>query len=84
MTPLELTILIECCVCGKPGSNFSIEQWESDPSKDARDWFKGNGVIDENNIATPKGQAWLDFIRKTPCPVEQWVLPKECDNASEE
>lgn len=76
MTPLDLNVLIECCTSVEPGCNWYPEHWDSWAAQVTRTEFRLQGVIDDNNKATEKGKAWLEFICQTPMPIQEWKLPE--------
>lgn len=79
VSPLVIEIMIECATCSEPGSNIPDRMWNSEGAAHARDELRENGLIDDANAATERGRAWVDFICKTPLPVQTWVLPSRTE-----
>jgi hypothetical protein len=72
--PIKISFMLACYVSPEP-SRYVLGEWDSEAGIETRRWLQENGLIDENHRATPRGEAWVQFICDTPLPVSKWVMP---------
>lgn len=77
MSPLTITIMLECYTCAIPGTNVPPNIWDSDAARDVRAHLHSEKLIDRNFRATARGRAWVEFLIETPFPVCTWKLPTQ-------
>lgn len=66
--PIVLNFLIECHCAARPGANIWPGGWDSYAGQETRAWLKAEGLIDENERTTERGDAWLERLVTTPPP----------------
>jgi hypothetical protein len=74
MTPFHLEILLHYSYSNQPFERATASAHD----EVARDLVK-LGVLEvcgDGYQGNDKGRAWVDFMLKTPLPVQKWVLPE--------
>jgi len=75
MTPLAITIMLECCVCATPGSNVPDRIWNSLAAIETRSKLVDLGLIDPNTWrATMLGEAYVGALMTTPVPAPEMAF----------
>ncbi len=75
-SPLKIQIMLACYVSPNPQSIVVWSTWGSPAAKDIRNQLFDDGLIDEHERPTPRGNAWVEFLCATPLPVQSgWVRP---------
>ena len=82
LAPITIKFMLACYTTPEPGEHVGQEHWNSSAGLDARRWLADNGLIDGNDRATPRGEAWVKFICATPLPETVWVLPERARDAA--
>lgn len=72
--PIKISFMLACYVSPEP-HRYTLGDWNSEAGIETRQWLLENGLIDENNRSTEKGDAWVAFICDTPLPVAKWCMP---------
>lgn len=72
--PIKISFMLACYVSPEP-HRYVLGAWDSEAGIETRQWLRDNGLIDESDRATDKGEAWVQFICDTPLPVAKWVMP---------
>ena len=75
LAPIHITFMMACYTSHEPMAQLGERHWNSDGGKSTRKWLLENKLIDADNRATDRGDAWVGFICKTPLPVAEWILP---------
>ena len=80
-SPLTISIMLDCYTGGR-GLNIPEKIWESSAAEESRMWLLENGLIDRENKATERGNAWVEYICNVDLPVRVWKLPNEVFNGT--
>jgi hypothetical protein len=72
--PLCIEIMLACYYSTSPEEVFG-RRWNLQVIQDFRRWLIQNDLITEDHEATDRGRAWVDYICRTPLPVQTWSLP---------
>ena len=75
-SPLQIIIMLICYYSPKPVSEIDVSRWHSQAADEIREQLRRDGLIDDSNRATERGRAWVDYICRTPLPVQSWILPE--------
>ncbi len=75
LAPIHIKFMIACYTSPEPMAQLSERHWNSTAGVNVREWLLQQGLIDEHNKATERGEAWVEFICKTPLPEKKWILP---------
>lgn len=75
MTPLAITIMLECCVSDDPGANIRAGIWYSEAAAEARARLVKLGLIDAGTWrATTLGEAYVGALMTTPVPAPEMAF----------
>ncbi len=75
LAPIHITFMMACYTSLEPEAQLGERHWNSPGGKETRSWLIQNELIDGNNRATDRGEAWVRFICDTPLPEKKWVRP---------
>ena len=75
MKPITIKFMLACYCSPEPAEHVGLEQWISPAGVEVRYWLGAQGLIDDNNRATERGEAWVRAICETPLPIPVWALP---------
>lgn len=78
-SPLQIIIMLTCYYSPEPASEVGVERWHSKAADDIREQLRKDGLIDDFNAVTERGRAWVEYICRTPLPVQSWILPERTD-----
>ena len=67
-SPFDIRLILACDTSPEPQQQFTAREWNREYARLARDQFRADGLIDDNNRTTSKGALWADAICKTPFP----------------
>lgn len=76
VAPIAISFMLTCYVTPMPEEHVGRAQWNSLSGGETLKWLRDNGLIDQDNKATERGEAWVKFICATPLPVSRWSLPE--------
>lgn len=71
--PIKITFMLTCYCTGDPANTLGEDHWNSPAGWETRTWLRSNGLIDEDNRATEKGEHWVKKICSTPLPRQVWI-----------
>jgi hypothetical protein len=75
VAPIYISFMLACFVSPDPKGLLGEAVWTSRAGQDTQQWLLEHGLIDINNRATERGEAWVRFICETPLPVHVWQRP---------
>jgi hypothetical protein len=76
VAPIAVNFMLACYVTPIPAEHLGHAVWNSGAGLETRKWLQDNGLINEDNRATKRGEAWVEYICATPLPVARWGLPE--------
>lgn len=74
--PVLIEFMLACYAKAYPAEEIGPACWNSPVGKEMRKWLLDNDLIDKDDRATERGEAWVKFIIDTPLPVAEWTLPE--------
>ena len=66
--PIVIEFMLECYFSHDPEANLGSHRWNSSAGRATRRWLWNQGLVDENERPTDRGNAWVKSICSTPLP----------------
>jgi hypothetical protein len=74
-SPFLIRMMLSCYYSPTPQEEMG-DSWLTPAGQQCLEWLRSEALIDDDNKATGRGMAWVDYICNTPLPEQRWVLPQ--------
>lgn len=73
--PIYIKFALAYYTSGDPKAELGLQHFTSESGSQVYQWLKRENLIDENDRATDRLEAWVRHLCNQPLPEAKWVIP---------